>query len=110
MMSVGRELKRRGRAIVAPLLFLSLTGYFGWSATQGDRGLNGYERHHAALVAANNDLARADADRTVWEVRVASLRPAHLDPDALDERGRAMLNLSEPNDIVIPYQAGQKLF
>ena len=109
-MSVGRELKKRGRAAVAPLLFLVLTGYFCWSATQGDRGLNGYERHHAALLAANNELARAETDRTMWEVRVASLRPAHLDPDALDERGRAMLNLSEPNDIVIPYPPNQRLF
>ena len=109
-MSFARALKKRSRAAVPPLLFLALSGYFGWSATQGDRGLNGYAQRQGDLVLANNDLARADADRAVWERRVASLRPAHLDPDALDERGRAMLNLAEPNDIIIPYQPGQKLF
>ncbi len=109
-MSFTRALKKRGRSAVPPLLFLALAGYFGWSATQGNRGLNGYAQRQGDLVLTNNDLARAEADRTMWEVRVASLRPAHLDSDALDERGRAMLNLAEPNDIIIPYQPGQKLF
>ena len=36
-MAFGRELKRRVRAVVAPVIFLALVGYFGWNATQ-----NGY--------------------------------------------------------------------
>ena len=109
-MSFARELKKRCRAAVPPLVFLALAGYFGWSATQGDRGLAGYAKGQTDLVLAKADLARAEAERAMWERRVASLRPAHLDPDALDERGRAMLNLSESNDIVIPYTPAQKLF
>ncbi len=109
-MSVARAIRKRCRAAVPPLVFLALAGYFGWSATQGDRGLNSYVQRQSDLVLATKELARAEADRAVWDRRVSSLRPAHLDADALDERGRAMLNLSEPNDIVVPYQPGQKLF
>ena len=87
-----------------------MTGYFGWSATQGDRGLNGSAQRQADLILARADLSRAEAERGLWERRVESLRPAHLDPDALDERGRAMLNLAESSDIIVAYPTGQKLF
>jgi cell division protein FtsB len=33
---------------------------------------------------------------------VGLLRPDHLDPDLLDERARAVLNLAAPDEIVIP--------
>jgi len=35
------------------------------------------------------------------ERRVAQLTSSSLDPDLLDERARAMLNFSDPNDVVI---------
>jgi len=41
-MSLTREIKRRVRIAVPPVIFLSITGYFGWNATQGDRGLVAY--------------------------------------------------------------------
>jgi hypothetical protein len=33
-----------------------------------------------------------------------------VDPDTLDERSRAMLNLADPADIVVPYGPGKDLF
>ena len=38
-MAVVRTIKRKLRGSIAPLVFLSLVGYFGWNATQGDHGL-----------------------------------------------------------------------
>jgi hypothetical protein len=43
-MPLGRELKHRAQAAIAPLVFLAITGYFGWSATQGNHGLVAYAR------------------------------------------------------------------
>ena len=37
-MSIGRELKRRGRVLLAPAIFLSITGFFGWNATRATAG------------------------------------------------------------------------
>jgi cell division protein FtsB len=100
---MARAIKRKVRAAVPPLLFLLLVAYFLWNATQGDRGLRAYTQREADLRAAQTDLAG-------WERRVGALRTSRLDPDALDERARAMLNLSDPADIVVPYPPGQKLF
>ncbi len=109
-MSVIRSLNRRGRAAVPPVIFLALVAYFFWQATQGEHGLHAYALRLQDLKGAQDELARAQADQGAWERRVTSLRADRIDPDALDERARAMLNLSNPNDGIVLYGNGQKLF
>jgi cell division protein FtsB len=109
-MAVGRELKRRAKAAIAPLIFLAITGYFGWSATQGNHGLVAYAQRQALLRQAQQEHDTAQAEHDGWERRVAGLRANHLDPDTLDERARAMLNLANPNDVIVPYTAKDRLF
>jgi cell division protein FtsB len=109
-MSFARAVKRKVRAAIPPLIFLSLVGYFCWSATQGDRGLKTYALRQQQLKEAQADLASAQAEQQNWEHRVLSLRSAHLDTDTLDERARAMLNLADPTEVVVPYPQGQRLY
>ena len=101
------------RAVVGALpglLFLSLVGYFGWNAIQGDRGLQAYSVRQEQLRQVQADLIRVTAEQEMWERRVAGLRGQRLDPHALDERARAMLNVADPADIVLPYGPGRRLF
>jgi len=109
-MPLGQEIKRRLKAVVAPLIFLSLVGYFGWNSVQGNHGLVAYAQRQALLAQAQAEQAKAQAERDVWERRVAGLRSSHIDADALDERARAMLNLADPADIIVPYGPKDKLF
>lgn len=109
-MGIARELRRRAKASVPPLVFLSLVAYFGWNATQGDRGLKAYAARQQDLKYAQSVLASAEAERDLWDHRAAALRPAHLDPDMLDERARATLDLVDPTDVVVPYGDGKRLF
>jgi cell division protein FtsB len=109
-MALGRELKRKAKAVLAPLLFLCVVAYFGWNATNGDRGLVAYAHRKELLKQAHSDLARAEAERATWERRVAGLRGNHLDRDTLDERSRAMLNLADPSDVIVPYEPKERLF
>jgi len=109
-MSLAREFKRRARIMVAPAIFLAITGYFSWNATQGDRGLVAYAQRQELLrgVVADQDAAKAERDG--WETRVTGLRARHLDPDTLDERARAMLNLAEPSDVIVKLGPQEKLY
>lgn len=109
-MTFGRAMKRRLRGAIAPLIFLSLVGYFGWHATQGEHGLKAAAQRQDLLKLAKADLAKAEGDRDAWDRRVGGLRNNRLDPDTLDERARAMLNLNDPADIVVPYGPKEKLF
>jgi cell division protein FtsB len=110
MMSFVQSLKRKARAAVPPVLFLLLVAYFLWQATQGEHGLREYAQRQQDLIAAQAELGRANAELASWERHVSSLRDDHIDPDALDERARAMLNLSDPNDLTVLYGNGKKLF
>ena len=109
-MSLSRELKRRGRLMIAPTLFLAITVYFAWNAAQGDRGLVVYAQREELLRQVVADQATQKAERDAWEIRVAGLRARHLDPDTLDERARAMLNLAEPAEVIVKLGPREKLF
>ena len=109
-MAFGREIKRRLKAAIAPLIFLSLVGYFGWNAVQGNHGLVAYAQRQQFLAQAQADQAQAKADKDAWDRRVSALRSRHLDADMLDERSRAMLNLANPSDIIVSYGPQDHVF
>ncbi|WP_158921653.1 septum formation initiator family protein [Acidisphaera sp. S103] len=109
-MSFGRELKRRARLMIAPAIFLAITGYFGWNATQGAHGLVAYAQRQDLLKQVLADQDTAKTERDGWETRVSGLRASHLDPDTLDERARAMLNLADPSEVIVKLSPQDKLF
>lgn len=105
-----QTVRRWLQAAVVPAVFLGLVGYFGWNATQGERGLQSYAVRQEQLKSVQAELARVTLERDTWERRVAGLKTQRLDPDTLDERARSMLNVADPADIVVPYGAGGRLF
>ena len=109
-MGFSRRLRLLARGMVAPTLFLSLVGYFGWNATQGERGLQSYALRQTQLKLALDDLHRVEGERDVLDRRVAGLRSQRLDLDTLEERSRIILNVGEPADIVVTYEGGKRLF
>ena len=109
-MGIGRRLQSFARAIAAPMLFLVLAGYFGWSATQGDRGLQAYALRQQQLKQVRAELGRTELERDQLDRRAGGLRNHRLDLDTLDERARAMLNVAEPTDTVVMYGSGKRLF
>lgn len=109
-MAFDLDLNNRMKAWVAPVLFLSLAAYFGWSATQGQHGLFAYTQRDALLKQALADEAAVQQDHDDWARRVYGLRSNHLDLDTLDERARAQLNLADPNDVIVPFTGKDRLF
>jgi len=104
-MRVVHELRRRGRAVAGPVLGISLVCYFAYHLFVGDRGLLAWMELTQELRDAKATLAALDAERETLARRVGLLQPDHLDPDMLDERARATLNLVGPNEIMIPLTA-----
>lgn len=105
-MRVVHELRRRGRAITGPVLGISLVCYFAYHLFVGDRGLLAWVELTQELRDAKATLAALDVEKDTLERRVGLLQPEHLDPDMLDERARATLNLVAPNEVVIPLPTG----
>lgn len=109
-MSFGREVKKRAKAAVPSIVLLAVAGYFGWSATQGDHGLQAYAGKQDRLRLAQVELSHVNAEMEMWERRVGGLRNSRLDSDTLEERARAMLNMADPAEVVVMYGQGKKLF
>jgi cell division protein FtsB len=100
-MIVLRALRKRLHFLTGPLLGIALTGYFAYHLVEGDRGLKAWFRLNRELQAATANLETVRGQRAALDLRVSNLRPDHVDPDLLDERIRATLNLVSPDDIVI---------
>ena len=100
-MSVLRALRRRAHLVLGPVVGIALTGYFAHHLVEGERGFKAWLRLNRELRTAAAHLEAVRAQRAALDLRVSNLRPEHMDPDLLDERIRATLNLVSPDDIVI---------
>ncbi len=109
-MSFGRAVKRKVKAALPPIFFLSLVAYFAWNADQGEHGLRRYADRLRLLSQAQAGQSAAISEQAAWAQRVSGLRDHALDADTLDERSRAMLNLADSSDIVVPYGQNDKLY
>src|SRR4030095_11576480 len=94
MVQGTRHMLLRPRQILAPIIFATVFGYFGYHLVNGDRGLLAMAQVQREVLIAKQNLAEAEATRKIWERRVAALRNQSIDPDMLDERARVLLNFS----------------
>ena len=87
--------------MAGPLMVACILAYFGFHAIQGERGILTWLQldHQIRRTAQALETSRVEESRL--ERRVALLRRDNLDPDMLDERARAVLNLAAPGEIVI---------
>ncbi|HET9148239.1 MAG TPA: septum formation initiator family protein [Acetobacteraceae bacterium] len=100
-------MKRFLRATVAPAIFLGLTVYFGYNAVNGSRGFIAQAREQAEIAKARTDLKTVTARRGRWEAKVAALKSNAIQADMLNQQARAVLNLANPADLVVPVKPGQ---
>jgi cell division protein FtsB len=107
-MIVLREMRRRARVLVAPVMGMALTGYFAYHLVEGDRGLRAWLRITHELGLAKANLAVVEADRAALQHKVSHMRPDHVDPDLLDMQIRKTLDVVSPDEIVIMQPTGQR--
>lgn len=99
-------MKRRLRALVIPCLFLLVTGYFAMNAVNGSRGIIAQHRDELILAQDRVTLAATTERRDRWQARVDSLRHHSIAADMLDRQARSVLNLADPDDLVVTLKPG----
>ena len=98
---VIREIRKRARYLIVPLLGSLTLVYLIYSGIQGDRGLLAWIQRGQDVAVAEQKLAYERVQRDALAHRVTLLRPESLGLDLLDERARAVLNLVRPGEIVL---------
>ena len=91
----------RVTAFIVPLLACGAAGYFGYHLQTGDHGLEARAQLEGRKAVLEGELAGLKEVRDRLERDVALLRPESLDPDMLDERARAILDLAHPDDLTM---------
>ena len=99
--ALKRAAKSALRQTIGPAIGACVVGYFVYYAVQGDRGLIALKHIEGEIARAEQVLTQVRGERERMEKRASLLRADHLDRDMLDERARAMLNLTHPNDVII---------
>lgn len=89
------------RSACVTLICFGFLGYFAYHLFVGDHGLEARARLENEVKILDGELRGLEAVRGRLDRDVALMRADKLDPDMLDERARAVLNFSHPNDIVI---------
>jgi len=90
--------------VFLPVLGVCVVLYFAYHAVQGDRGIRSLLDYESKVQETTLQLKRIRFERQKLEHRVSLLRSDNLDPDLLEERVRAVLNLAYPNEVAIIIQ------
>lgn len=97
----GQRAGKRARRVFWSVFCASILAYLLYHTVQGDRGWFAMLRLQREVGEAEKTLAGLKEESDTIEKRSDLLRPEHIDPDMLDEKARALLNFSRPNEIVI---------
>jgi cell division protein FtsB len=100
-MVVLREMRRRARFLLGPVLAIAVCGYFAYNFIEGDRGMLAWFRLTQELRVAKANLVAVQQERAALDRKVNNMRPEHVDPDLLDQEVRSRLDLAAPNEIVV---------
>lgn len=103
-----RDIKYRLRGFVVPVLFMALTYYFGWNAIHGKSGLQAQAAERTALITEQQNADQIHQNLLLWQTRVEALSNQAIQPDMLNEEARDVLNLADPNDLVVDLPGAAK--
>lgn len=99
--TLKRAAKSALRQAIGPAIGACVVAYFAYYAVHGDRGLVARQHILGEIAQAEGVLQQVSGERERMERRAQLLRGDNLDLDMLDERARAMLNLSNARDVVV---------
>lgn len=100
-MTLMNELRKRARQILPQIFGLSLALYFAYHLVNGDRGMGAYMRLTQELEEAKANEAVLASEVAAQRALVAGLSAESLDPDLLEERARAVLDMLRSDEVIV---------
>jgi cell division protein FtsB len=98
-------IKTRVRSILLPIAFYlvsgSVSGFFVWQASIGERGLNAKAHYQAQMATLTAQLSGLQDEHKTLQHKVDLMRDNAIDRDLLDEEARAKLDRVDKNDLVV---------
>jgi len=89
------------RPLALAVALLAFQGYLGYSAINGNFGIESRDEILADIQVLKDQSAALQAEIDSFSHRNTLLNPRHLDPDIVTERARALLNMANAGDILV---------
>ncbi|WP_184473892.1 FtsB family cell division protein [Rhizorhapis suberifaciens] len=85
-----------------PAFAIVLLALFAGYAVLGSNGILAWGDYTQTLQERRQELALVQAERNRLKNRVDRLDPRHVDPDLVDELVRRELNVTHPDEVIVP--------
>lgn len=89
------------RSYIIPAICLLITVYFSYHAVQGARGLRRMEQVTEEIKLATQIAEQTRREKELLQRKVRALSVDSLDLDQLQESAMRVLNMGNPDDMVI---------
>jgi len=89
------------RHLALTLALLAFQGYLGYSFFTGQFGVESQDALEVEISDLNARSAALQAEIDSYRHRIELFQATRLDPDLVTERARALLSMSQPEDVVI---------
>ena len=89
------------RPLALAVALFAFQGYLGYSAINGQFGIESREAIHGDIQVLKDRSAALQAEIDSFDHRNSLMNPRHLDPDIVTERARALLNMANADDILV---------
>jgi len=90
------------RQFLVGALLVSFQAYLGYSAINGQFGITSRQQMLLDIKALQAEKTMLQAKIDNYQQHIALFDPKQLDPDIISEKGRALLSMANPDDIIIP--------
>ena len=89
------------RQLIVTAALIAFQGYLGWSAINGNYGLEGRKQMLSDISDLKAKSALLSAEMESYRHKVSLFDSKALDPDILTEKARALLSMAEVGDMVV---------
>src|ERR1700710_873815 len=89
------------RQLAVTAALLAFQGYLGWSAINGNYGIEGRKLMLVDIVGLKVQSGALSAEIDAYRHKVSLFDPKKLDPDILTEKARALLSMAQIGDMVV---------
>ena len=89
------------RQLLLTAALIALQGYLGFNVLSGQFGIESHRRMLGEIGELKAKSAVLQAEIDDYRHRTALFTPQRLDPDIVSERARALLSMSQPDDVIV---------
>ena len=89
------------RSLLVTGLLLAFQGYLGFNVIGGQYGIESQKQMRVDIETLKATSATVQATIDSYQHKASLFDAASLDPDILTERARALLQMAEPDDLIV---------